>query len=190
MWCINRILFYLFFSSVYPCVCLFIRVSVRLSVCLSPCLFVCPSACLPICLTVRPSVCLRVCLSGFPRVCPGCLCMCVSVCLRTLCAFLCLSALLSTRLLPSDHPKAFTTCFIVSRKLTILFFLGLKAMVNTLLRSMKMLKDVLILFVFFLAVMALIGLQLFVGHLRYKCVLDDDSLSTTYRANNESMFLV
>ena len=54
---------------------------------------------------------------------------------------------------------------------------------------MKMLKDVLILFVFFLAVMALIGLQLFVGHLRYKCVLNDDSLSTTYRANNESMFL-
>ena len=49
-------------------------------------------------------------------------------------------------------------------------FLGLKAMVNTLLRSMKMLSDVLILFVFFLAVMALIGLQLFVGHLRYKCV--------------------
>ena len=190
MWCIKRILFYLFFSSVYPCVCLFIRVSVRLSVCLSVCLFVCPSACLPICRTVRPSVCLRVCLSGFPRVCPGCLCMCVSVCLRTLCAFLCLSAFFSTRLLPSDQPNAFTTCFIVSRKLTILFFLGLKAMVNTLLRSMKMLKDVLILFVFFLAVMALIGLQLFVGHLRYKCVLDDDSLSTTYRANNESMFLV
>lgn len=165
--------------SVYPCVFPFIRVSVCLSVCLSICLFAylsnCPSISLPACLSVWFS---------------ACLCMCVSVCLRTLCAFLCLSALLSTRLLPSDQPNAFTTCFIVSRKLTILFFLGLKAMVNTLLRSMKMLKDVLILFVFFLAVMALIGLQLFVGHLRYKCVLDDDSLSTTYRANNESMFLV
>ena len=63
-------------------------------------------------------------------------------------------------------------------------------MVNTLLRSMKMLSDVLILFVFFLAVMALIGLQLFVGHLRYKCVLNDDSLSITERANNASMSLL
>ena len=69
----------------------------------------------------------------------------------------------------------------------VFFFLGLKAMVNTLLRSMKMLSDVLILFMFFLAVMALIGLQLFVGHLRYKCVLNDDSLSIIDRANNESM---
>lgn len=60
-------------------------------------------------------------------------------------------------------------------------------MVNTLLRSMKMLSDVLILFVFFLAVMALIGLQLFVGHLRYKCVLNDESFNITARANNESM---
>ena len=60
-------------------------------------------------------------------------------------------------------------------------------MVNTLLRSMKMLTDVLILFVFFLAVMALIGLQLFVGHLRYKCVYNDDSLSISDRANDESM---
>ena len=54
---------------------------------------------------------------------------------------------------------------------------------------MKMLSDVLILFVFFLAVMALIGLQLFVGHLRYKCVYNDDSLSISERANDESMSL-
>ena len=43
-------------------------------------------------------------------------------------------------------------------------------MVNTLLRSLKLLSDVLVLFLFFLAVMALIGLQLFVGELRNKCV--------------------
>lgn len=61
-------------------------------------------------------------------------------------------------------------------------------MVNTLLRSMKMLSDVLILFMFFLAVMALIGLQLFVGHLRYKCVYNDDSFNISERANNASMF--
>ena len=45
-------------------------------------------------------------------------------------------------------------------------------MVNTLLRSLKMLSDVLVLFLFFLVVMALIGLQLFVGELRHKCVLN------------------
>ena len=43
-------------------------------------------------------------------------------------------------------------------------------MVNTLLRSLKLLSDVLVLFLFFLVVMALIGLQLFVGELRNKCV--------------------
>ena len=45
-------------------------------------------------------------------------------------------------------------------------------MVNTLLRSLKLLSDVLVLFLFFLVVMALIGLQLFVGELRSKCVLN------------------
>ncbi|XP_031569259.1 sodium channel protein 60E-like, partial [Actinia tenebrosa] len=55
---------------------------------------------------------------------------------------------------------------------TISAMKGLKAMVNTLLRSMKMLSDVLVLFLFFLAVMALIGLQLFIGELRNKCVRD------------------
>ena len=62
-------------------------------------------------------------------------------------------------------------------------------MVNTLLRSLKLLKDVLVLFVFFLAVMALIGLQLFVGHLRQKCVLDIDdyhNLTISDRANSPS----
>ena len=55
-------------------------------------------------------------------------------------------------------------------------------MVNTLLRSMMMLSDVLILFIFFLAVMALIGLQLFAGELRHKCVLNmPQNLSVSYQ---------
>lgn len=49
---------------------------------------------------------------------------------------------------------------------------GLKAMVNTLLKSIRMLSDVLILTTFFLCVFALIGLQLFVGVMQYKCVRD------------------
>lgn len=51
-------------------------------------------------------------------------------------------------------------------------------MVNTLLRSLKLLSDVLVLFLFFLVVMALIGLQLFVGELRNKCVLSIPASST------------
>ena len=63
-------------------------------------------------------------------------------------------------------------------------------MVNTLLSSLKLLSDVLILFVFFLGVMALIGLQLFSGELRNKCVLDIQYANSTEnkqeRALNES----
>ena len=66
---------------------------------------------------------------------------------------------------------------------------GLRAMVNTLLRSLKLLSDVLVLFLFFLVVMALIGLQLFVGELRNKCVLNHPANLTVDFAdyiNNES----
>ena len=66
-------------------------------------------------------------------------------------------------------------------------------MVNTLLRSLKLLSDVLVLFLFFLGVMALIGLQLFSGELRNKCVLnvpDNTSMSLQERALNESKIMV
>ena len=43
-------------------------------------------------------------------------------------------------------------------------------MVNALLKSMTMLSDVLILTLFFLCIFALVGMQLFVGQLRNKCV--------------------
>ena len=45
-------------------------------------------------------------------------------------------------------------------------------MVNSLLKSLKNLSDVMLLTVFFLAVFAIIGLQLFMGQLRNRCVLD------------------
>lgn len=66
-------------------------------------------------------------------------------------------------------------------------------MVNTLLRSLKLLSDVLVLFLFFLGVMALIGLQLFSGELRNKCVLnvpDNSSINLQERALNESKKMV
>ncbi|KAM9850463.1 LOW QUALITY PROTEIN: sodium channel, voltage-gated, type I-like, alpha [Aulostomus maculatus] len=48
---------------------------------------------------------------------------------------------------------------------------GLKTIVGALFQSVKKLSDVMILTVFCLSVFALIGLQLFMGHLKQKCVL-------------------
>lgn len=50
-------------------------------------------------------------------------------------------------------------------------WLGLKTIVGALIQSVKKLADVMILTVFCLSVFALIGLQLFMGNLRQKCVL-------------------
>ena len=47
-------------------------------------------------------------------------------------------------------------------------------MVNSLLKSLKNLSDVMLLTVFFLAVFAIIGLQLFMGQLRNRCIIDPD----------------
>ncbi|XP_025027460.1 sodium channel protein type 1 subunit alpha-like [Python bivittatus] len=52
-----------------------------------------------------------------------------------------------------------------------LFVLGLKTIVGALIQSVKKLSDVMILTLFCLSVFALIGLQLFMGHLRHKCLL-------------------
>ncbi|ETE61603.1 Sodium channel protein type 4 subunit alpha A, partial [Ophiophagus hannah] len=48
---------------------------------------------------------------------------------------------------------------------------GLKTIVGALIQSVKKLSDVMILTLFCLSVFALIGLQLFMGHLRHKCLL-------------------
>lgn len=47
---------------------------------------------------------------------------------------------------------------------------GLKTIVAALIQSVKKMVDVMILTVFALAVFALVGLQLFMGNLRHKCV--------------------
>ncbi|XP_075121974.1 sodium channel protein type 8 subunit alpha isoform X3 [Leptodactylus fuscus] len=54
---------------------------------------------------------------------------------------------------------------------TISVIPGLKTIVGALIQSVKKLSDVMILTVFCLSVFALIGLQLFMGHLRRKCVV-------------------
>nr|XP_007963429.1 sodium channel protein type 9 subunit alpha isoform X6 [Chlorocebus sabaeus] len=63
---------------------------------------------------------------------------------------------------------------------TISVIPGLKTIVGALIQSVKKLSDVMILTVFCLSVFALIGLQLFMGNLKHKCV--QDSL-----VNNETL---
>ncbi|XP_037379353.1 sodium channel protein type 9 subunit alpha [Talpa occidentalis] len=55
---------------------------------------------------------------------------------------------------------------------TISVIPGLKTIVGALIQSVKKLSDVMILTVFCLSVFALIGLQLFMGNLKYKCLRD------------------
>ncbi|XP_030053995.1 sodium channel protein type 5 subunit alpha isoform X2 [Microcaecilia unicolor] len=62
---------------------------------------------------------------------------------------------------------------------TISVIPGLKTIVGALIQSVKKLADVMILTVFCLSVFALIGLQLFMGHLRQKCVRDFVALNFT-----------
>lgn len=55
-------------------------------------------------------------------------------------------------------------------------FAGLKTIVGALFQSVKKLADVMILTVFCLSVFALVGLQLFMGQLRHKCIVDPEEL--------------
>uniref|UniRef100_A0A669R160 Sodium channel protein n=1 Tax=Phasianus colchicus TaxID=9054 RepID=A0A669R160_PHACC len=57
---------------------------------------------------------------------------------------------------------------------------GLKVIVNSLIESVKKLTDVLILTVFCLSIFALIGLQLFMGNLKYKCILTNTPYNDTF----------
>uniref|UniRef100_A0A8C4LH74 Sodium channel protein n=1 Tax=Equus asinus asinus TaxID=83772 RepID=A0A8C4LH74_EQUAS len=57
--------------------------------------------------------------------------------------------------------------------------LGLKTIVGALIQSVKKLADVMVLTVFCLSVFALIGLQLFMGNLRHKCVRNFTALNDT-----------
>ncbi|XP_039225757.1 sodium channel protein type 8 subunit alpha isoform X8 [Crotalus tigris] len=67
-------------------------------------------------------------------------------------------------------------------------FTGLKTIVGALVQSVKKLSDVMILTVFCLSVFALIGLQLFMGNLRNKCVVWPIDLNETYLENGTKGF--
>uniref|UniRef100_M4AB53 Sodium channel protein n=1 Tax=Xiphophorus maculatus TaxID=8083 RepID=M4AB53_XIPMA len=69
---------------------------------------------------------------------------------------------------------------------------GLKTIVGALFQSVKKLADVMILTVFCLSVFALVGLQLFMGNLRNKCIIEpeDKNLTTndTYINNKNNQY--
>ncbi|XP_075447765.1 sodium channel protein type 8 subunit alpha isoform X4 [Ascaphus truei] len=71
---------------------------------------------------------------------------------------------------------------------TISVIPGLKTIVGALIQSVKKLADVMILTVFCLSVFALIGLQLFMGHLRRKCVVWPIDMEETYLSNGSRGF--
>ena len=64
------------------------------------------------------------------------------------------------------------TCIVFLNKPCIVFFLGLKTIVGALLEAVIRLRDVGILTSFMLSIFALIGMQLYMGALRNKCVLE------------------
>ncbi|XP_053148558.1 sodium channel protein type 8 subunit alpha isoform X3 [Hemicordylus capensis] len=71
---------------------------------------------------------------------------------------------------------------------TISVIPGLKTIVGALIQSVKKLSDVMILTVFCLSVFALIGLQLFMGNLRNKCVIWPIDVNETYLDNGTKGF--
>lgn len=70
----------------------------------------------------------------------------------------------------------------------ICYLIGLKTIVGALIQSVKKLSDVMILTVFCLSVFALIGLQLFMGNLRQKCVIWPINITEHYQANGSHAF--
>ncbi|KAM6308028.1 sodium channel protein type 8 subunit alpha isoform 1-T1 [Podargus strigoides] len=71
---------------------------------------------------------------------------------------------------------------------TISVIPGLKTIVGALIQSVKKLSDVMILTVFCLSVFALIGLQLFMGNLRNKCVIWPINMNETFLDNGSRGF--
>ncbi|CAB1442898.1 unnamed protein product [Pleuronectes platessa] len=71
---------------------------------------------------------------------------------------------------------------------TISVIPGLKTIVGALIQSVKKLSDVMILTVFCLSVFALIGLQLFMGNLRHKCVVWPINITENYMSGSGKGF--
>ncbi|XP_040208697.1 sodium channel protein type 4 subunit alpha-like isoform X6 [Rana temporaria] len=78
----------------------------------------------------------------------------------------------ATEFVDLGNVSALRTFRVLRALKTISVIPGLKTIVGALIQSVRKLADVMILTVFCLSVFALIGLQLFMGHLKQKCVRD------------------
>uniref|UniRef100_A0AAY4CW99 Sodium channel protein n=1 Tax=Denticeps clupeoides TaxID=299321 RepID=A0AAY4CW99_9TELE len=101
--------------------------------------------------------------------------------------FMVISMAYVTEFVDLGNVSALRTFRVLRALKTISVIPGLKTIVGALIQSVKKLSDVMILTVFCLSVFALIGLQLFMGNLRHKCVFWPIN-STTYLANGSVGF--
>ncbi|XP_072523162.1 sodium channel protein type 4 subunit alpha A isoform X2 [Salminus brasiliensis] len=92
--------------------------------------------------------------------------------------FMVISMAYITEFVDLGNVSALRTFRVLRALKTITVIPGLKTIVGALIQSVKKMVDVMILTVFALAVFALIGLQLFMGNLRHKCILWPISNST------------
>ncbi|XP_062854019.1 sodium channel, voltage gated, type VIII, alpha subunit b [Trichomycterus rosablanca] len=103
--------------------------------------------------------------------------------------FMVISMAYVTEFVDLGNVSALRTFRVLRALKTISVIPGLKTIVGALIQSVKKLSDVMILTVFCLSVFALIGLQLFMGNLRQKCVIWPISNETvTYLANGSKGF--
>uniref|UniRef100_A0A674C9T0 Sodium channel protein n=1 Tax=Salmo trutta TaxID=8032 RepID=A0A674C9T0_SALTR len=97
--------------------------------------------------------------------------------------FMVISMAYITEFVNLGNVSALRTFRVLRALKTISVIPGLKTIVGALIQSVKKLSDVMILTVFCLSVFALIGLQLFMGNLRHKCVIWPINSTENYLAN-------
>uniref|UniRef100_A0A7N6BKX4 Sodium channel protein n=1 Tax=Anabas testudineus TaxID=64144 RepID=A0A7N6BKX4_ANATE len=102
--------------------------------------------------------------------------------------FMVISMAYITEFVNLGNVSALRTFRVLRALKTISVIPGLKTIVGALIQSVKKLSDVMILTVFCLSVFALIGLQLFMGNLRNKCVYWPINMTEQYLANGSRGF--
>ncbi|XP_011491046.1 sodium channel protein type 4 subunit alpha B isoform X1 [Oryzias latipes] len=102
--------------------------------------------------------------------------------------FMVISMAYLTEFVDLGNVSALRTFRVLRALKTITVIPGLKTIVGALIQSVKKLGDVMVLTVFCLSVFALIGLQLFMGNLRQKCVLMPSDFSSSSDGFNSSFY--
>ncbi|TRY93604.1 hypothetical protein DNTS_033314, partial [Danionella cerebrum] len=103
--------------------------------------------------------------------------------------FMVISMAYITEFVDLGNVSALRTFRVLRALKTITVIPGLKTIVGALIQSVKKMVDVMILTIFALAVFALIGLQLFMGNLRQKCIrwpIPNSTHSDVYNATVEN----